>query len=197
MHLKVSCNGQQSFTMAAGYNFAPKAKTRNANIAKFYNMIDGSHNMLPTVSTVPCDRFHDISMEVVGFDFVTQLQTLLTDKDLMHMTSSHSMRQHSQSSAAPSANSQTFLSMVGLSLALSEGLIFNVTVLYSSLLVDGFLCFFWFPAEWNWRQVHGGMSMVLAIFWDVSQLHLLIGSEFTVPYACRIKNRSLEVKNIN
>ena len=68
----------------AGYNFAPKAKTRNANIAKFYNMIDGSHNMLPTVSTVPCDHFHDISMEVVGFDFVTQLQTLLTDKDLMH-----------------------------------------------------------------------------------------------------------------
>ena len=40
--------------------------------------------MLPTVSTVPSDHYHDLSMEVIGFDFVTQLQTLLTDKDLMH-----------------------------------------------------------------------------------------------------------------
>ena len=36
------------FHHAAGYNFAPKAKTQNANIAKFYNMIDGSHLMLPS-----------------------------------------------------------------------------------------------------------------------------------------------------
>ena len=40
--------------------------------------------MLPIVSQVPCDHYHDLSMEVVGFDFVTQLQTLLTDKELMH-----------------------------------------------------------------------------------------------------------------
>ena len=40
--------------------------------------------LLPTVSAVPCDHYHDLSMEVIGFDFVTQLQTLLTDKDLMH-----------------------------------------------------------------------------------------------------------------
>ena len=65
----------------AGYNFAPtKAKTRNANIAKFYNMIeDGSHLMLPTVSTVPCDHYHDLSMEVVGFDFVTQAAANIAD----------------------------------------------------------------------------------------------------------------------
>ena len=37
--------------------------------------------MLPTVSTVPSDHYHDLSMEVIGFDFVTQMQTfLLTDK---------------------------------------------------------------------------------------------------------------------
>ena len=68
----------------AGYDFAPKAKNRHSNITKFYHMIQGSHLMLPIVSQVPCDHYHDISMEVIGFDFVTQLQTLLTDKELMH-----------------------------------------------------------------------------------------------------------------
>ena len=35
------------------------------------------------------------------------------------------------------------------------------------------------------RNKKQGMSMTLAIFWDVSQLHVLfIGSEFTVPYMC-------------
>ena len=65
----------------AGYDFAPKAKNRHSNITKFYHMIQGSHLMLPIVSQVPCDHYHDLSMEVIGFDFVTQMQTfLLTDK---------------------------------------------------------------------------------------------------------------------
>ena len=109
------------------------------------------------------------------FNSVSAIVTccILVLRGLLHMTSSHSMRQRSQSSAVPSVNSRTFLSMVGLSFDLSEGLIFNVTVLYSSLASDGFLCFLGF-LEGNRWQVHGGVSMTLAVFWDISQLHLFL-----------------------
>ena len=104
------------------------------------------------------------------------------------MMSSHSMCQHSQSSAVPSANSQTFLSMVGLSLASSEGSIFNVTVLYSSSLLMGFCVLSCLLLERNRQRVHGGMSMVLAVFWDVSQLHFpLSGVNSLCPMCIEIK----------
>ena len=100
------------------------------------------------------------------------------------------------SSAAPSGNSQTFLSMVGLSLDSSEGLIFNITVLDSSLLM-GFCVFSGFLNGTGGRYMGAcpwflsslGIFPSFTFLWGVNSL--------AVPYVYRIKKIEVLMKIIN
>ena len=65
-----------------GFDFNPTATTRKANIQWMYNALEHSHRALPQVLRVNLEH-HDKLQDVICFDFVPALLSLLQDESLM------------------------------------------------------------------------------------------------------------------
>ena len=65
-----------------GFDFNPRAATRKANIQWMYKALEHSHRTLPQVLTV-CLEHHDKVQDIIFFDFVSALLSLLQDESLM------------------------------------------------------------------------------------------------------------------
>ena len=65
-----------------GFDFNPKATTRKANIQWIYNALEHSHCGLPKVLQVNLED-HDRAQDIICFDFVPTLLSLLQDDSLM------------------------------------------------------------------------------------------------------------------
>ena len=67
-----------------GFDFAPKAYTREANIQWMYKTLANSHNALPQLIRIDLDdNGISSSQDIVCFDFATALLSLLNDDKLM------------------------------------------------------------------------------------------------------------------
>jgi len=70
-----------------GFDFAPRAYTREANIQWMYKTLANSHNALPQLLRISLeDNGFVTSQDIVCFDFATALLSLLQDEQLMHPT---------------------------------------------------------------------------------------------------------------
>ena len=69
----------------AGFDFNPKCKTRLANLKWMYNSLHNSKQMLPSVVSIALpDPLPDAkSMDVICYDFVPQLLSILQNKEMM------------------------------------------------------------------------------------------------------------------
>ena len=66
---------------SAGFNFRPKCKSRNANIKWMYGMIENAEHFLPVLRPVHPTKGEPF--EVICYDFVPQLLSILQDPKLM------------------------------------------------------------------------------------------------------------------
>lgn len=69
-------------SLADGFDFAPKNKTRTGNLANIYNAVHNSTLLLPSVISVPLLEHHR-PVDVIVYDFVPQFLSLLQDPSLM------------------------------------------------------------------------------------------------------------------
>ncbi|KAI2491812.1 hypothetical protein MHU86_22751 [Fragilaria crotonensis] len=67
-----------------GFDFNPKATTRKANIQWMYKALEHSHRGLPKVLTANLED-HDKAQDIICFDFVPALLSMLQDESLMVM----------------------------------------------------------------------------------------------------------------
>jgi hypothetical protein len=65
-----------------GFDFNPKATSRKANIQWMYQALEQSHQRLPQVISINLED-HDAVQDIVCFDFVPALLSLLQDDNLM------------------------------------------------------------------------------------------------------------------
>jgi hypothetical protein len=65
-----------------GFDFNPNAITRKANIQWMYKALEHSHKGLPKVLTVNLED-HDKAQDIICFDFVPALLSMLQDESLM------------------------------------------------------------------------------------------------------------------
>ena len=69
----------------AGFDFNPKSKTRVANLKSMYHSLHNSEQMLPSVVSIELpDPLPDVkSMDVICYDFVPQLLSILQNREMM------------------------------------------------------------------------------------------------------------------
>ena len=72
----------------SGFDFNPKCKKRSGNLKWMYESIHNSFQMLPSLKTIdlPDPLPHASTMDVIYYDFVPQILSLLQDKELMSAT---------------------------------------------------------------------------------------------------------------
>jgi len=78
--LNWACNSYLS-----GFDFNPKCKKRGGNLKWMYESIHNAFQMLPSLKTIdlPDPLPHASTMDVIYYDFVPQILSLLQDKELM------------------------------------------------------------------------------------------------------------------
>jgi hypothetical protein len=75
-------------SFVSGFDFNPKCKKRGGNLKWMYESIHNSFQMLPSLKTIdlPEPLPHASTMDVIYYDFVPQILSLLQDKELMSAT---------------------------------------------------------------------------------------------------------------